>query len=298
MADEPQQATLPAEDQIRETAKWLTVSLAAIGAVVVSGTQFSNIGAVQADSDRFHHILWAAGLVTVGVGIILYHAVRTATSEPINLAEVEADTRADKLARLMGNYDGAKDLANKFSTALDERDTALSNSYANPADQNANVRAKTAMETAQNLGHIVRTVTRMASYEAVAKRWQRAMIFIGIGAALSLAGLMIFIWAINPPKAAAASEASPAVVGEAALRTVTLEPLGQEALATRLGDDCDVTQPLSVLHLDNTDTGPDVVVQQQGCKALRLIITHSWGKVEEPPPPLPDEVEPQETPAS
>lgn len=296
MADEPQQATLPAEDQIRETAKWLTVSLAAIGAVVVNGTQFSNIGAVEVGSERFTYVLMAAGLVAVGVGVILFYAVQTATTKPVNLAEVKKDSQADKLATLMGNFQGAEDLSTRFTQALDARDEAINLTHDNPTDPSAYDNARIAQERAHYLAQIVRTVARMASYEKVSAQWKSAMKFIGIGAALSLTGLMIFIWAINPPEAVAASEASPAVVGEAALRTVTLTPLGQESLGAELGTACDIAQPLTVLHLDDTGTGPDVVVQQQGCKTLRLIITDSWGRLKEPPTPL--EAEPTATPTS
>lgn len=288
MADEAAKdpMTLPAEDRIRETAKWLTVSLAAIGAVVINGTQFSTVGAVQFGSGRFFLALVAAVVVAVGAGIILLAAVRTATTRPVDLEDVKTDGMANKIALLEGIEGGAPELAAEFKKALDERDAAIRYNLDHPSDSAGYEMAKVADARAQHLSKIVAKVARMNSYESVADKWAGDSKVILSGAILSLAGLLIFIWAINPPKAVAASEASPTVVGEAAIRILTLTPEGQAALASKLGAKCDATKPLSVAHLDSTDTGPDVLVQQQGCVPLRLIITDRWGEVKEPPPSL------------
>lgn len=235
-------------------------------------------------SARFIWVLIAAALVVSGTGVILAFAVRTATSKPVDIDELEPDGIANKIAKLEGIEGGVPDLVRQFKEALNRRDEAIRQTHSDPTNLSAFNAARIADAAAKHLSQIVEKVIRMGSYEAVSKQWRAAMIYIALGALVSLVGLLIFIWAINPPEQVAASEASPAVVGEAAIRTLTLTPDGQSALAIRLGSSCDATQPLEVAYLDTTDTGPDVVVQQQGCKPLRLIVTERWGEIKEPPP--------------
>lgn len=289
--------TLPAEDRIRETAKWLTVSLAAVGGLVVTGTQFSNLGAVHVGSPRFWVIVISAALAASGTGLILAGAVKTATTEPVKLSDFTDKGWAQDMALQEGIEGGAPALAKIYKEALDRREQT----YHEYVDDNENQfklrQSERAEARALQLAYIVRNVSRVASYEKVANQWKRSTKMVFWGAVAALLGILAFIWAINPPAAVKASEASPAVIGQVASRMLTLEPAGQRALAKALGQDCKVDQPLEVVHLAKTDTGPDVLVQQDGCKQVRLIITASWGHLQEPAPTLPAQETPKPAPS-
>ncbi|EMY36146.1 hypothetical protein D477_000645 [Arthrobacter crystallopoietes BAB-32] len=282
--------TLPAEDRIRETAKWLTVTLGAVGGVVIAGTQFSNLGAIQPGSWRFWVVLAGAVLAAAGAAVILSAAVKAATTPLLTLEQIPNAGLAKETAEREGFEGGVPALVTDFRNALNDRDAAIRANLDNP-NQETELAANVAQTRAIHLSQVVRKVSRVASYEVVADRWKKLSWTIGEGAGVSLLGLLVFIWAINPPAKVAASEASPAVVGEAAMRMLELEPAGQRALAKDLGEECRVEEPLRVAHLATTDTGPDVLVQQDGCKPMRLIITNRWGHLEEPPPSLPAEEE-------
>lgn len=293
MADEaaPPPPTFPAEDRIRETAKWLVVSLAAVGAVIITGTQFSSLGSVQLWTPRFWAVLIGAIFAAAGAWQILQAAVSIATTPPVTLQTLQKLPKAgmaQQTALQEGIEGGIEDLVEDYKDAVDARDSAIHAHLDNPGNQGARTDAEVANARAIHLTYIVRNVLRIGSYESVAEKWKEASRSIAWGSGISLLGLLIFIWAVNPSPAAKASEAGPAVVGEAAPRTLELSPDGQRALATELGDECDVEQPLEVAHLASTAAGPDVLVVQEGCKQVRLIVTDRWGDLKEPPPALPE----------
>lgn len=88
-------ATLPAEDRIRETAKWLTLSLALLGGVVVAGTQFSSIGSLDPGGSRFWAAVVGGIAAAIGTAAILLGAVWTATTPSVSLENLKAGMGLD-----------------------------------------------------------------------------------------------------------------------------------------------------------------------------------------------------------
>ena len=86
-------------------------------------------------------------------------------------------------------------------------------------------------------------------------------------------------WDSNPPEDAKASLAAPAIIGSLSEQSLTLSPAGQEALNVKLGAQCAISEPPKILFLSSTDAGPDVIVQQEGCNPVRLILGSEWGTV-------------------
>ncbi|NKX55792.1 hypothetical protein [Arthrobacter mobilis] len=291
--DENRGATLAAEDRIRETAKWLTVSLALLGGVVVAGTQFSSLGSIELGTDRFWAATAGGAAAALGAALILLGAVRTATTPPVSLEGLQPDDWPnDKF--LLELRDNIAELRTDYKDALNRRNTAIEDNIANPTPE-TELAARTADTWAVHLSHIVQNVLKVASYQAVARRWRRSARLMAAGAALAFVGLMVFIWGANPPEEASAGSAGAAVVGEAATRTVELTVTGQSRLRGSLGDDCDASEPLQVMHLDQTPAGPDIVIQQDGCNPLRIVLTENWGFLREPAPTAPSP-SPRESP--
>src|SRR5512144_1087454 len=80
-----------AADRIRETAKWLTVSLAAIGGVLVAGTQLSDIGSLEPGSDRFRVAIVAAVVAATGSALVLWATTSTATVSAVSLIDLASN---------------------------------------------------------------------------------------------------------------------------------------------------------------------------------------------------------------
>src|SRR5215470_8787333 len=74
-----------AADRIRETAKWLTVSLATLGGVLIAGSQLSDIGKLQPSSSRFAVAVIGGGLAAVAAVTILALAIWVATTPAVSL---------------------------------------------------------------------------------------------------------------------------------------------------------------------------------------------------------------------
>jgi hypothetical protein len=46
-----------------------------------------------------------------------------------------------------------------------------------------------------------------------------------------------------------------------------------------LGAACENKSELAVLQLDDAASGPDVLVQEPGCNAVRLVLGSDWGSL-------------------
>lgn len=273
--------SIAAEARIRETAKWLTVSLAVIGGVITAGVQFSNIGDLEWGSERFWWMVLGGLLAALGTAGVLYGAAHTAVTPFPTLSKVDAgQADAAYKAELEDPFliEGIKNL-NTFREiyrgSLKERRRRLDDYLANPGDATKTA-AEAAATKARILSDVAQKVLARASYLDVSRRWKKSLIFIGISAVVGAAGLLAFIWGINPPKANE-TRAAPAVVGEAGQGEIVLTDTGRQLLSGRLGEGCPVAEPLEVMVLGSVSSGQDVLVMQPGCAALRLLITPEWG---------------------
>lgn len=80
--------------QLRESAKWLLTIFAAVGAVLISGTQLSKIGQMAADWRLVVAVAaFAIGLVAVGTAILSVLRVLSSGSTSVAALRREQDTR-------------------------------------------------------------------------------------------------------------------------------------------------------------------------------------------------------------
>ncbi len=105
------------------------------------------------------------------------------------------------------------------------------------------------------------------------------MIVICLGAAAAACGVGVFAWAANPPEDAEGTAALPAVLSQASPGRLGLSAAGRDALASALGPDCPLAEPLAVARLGRVGDGHDIVVQQPPCRPARLLLTPQWGTV-------------------
>ncbi len=272
-----------AADRIRETAKWLTVSLGTVGALLLAGTQFSSIGELIPGTTRFWIALGGGLLAGLGTFLVLVGSVRTATTPVITLDELAGTkppggtkhVRKDR--QLLGVHNSAKELADAYFTATTQRRTAIDEYYADPENDAKEDEAERAQSAATIVGEQVARLIALSSYEHLSHRWRQALALLGIGGAIAAIGVAAFVWAANPPDEVKASTLSPGVVKSAKQGTLTLNAAGREALDAPGA--CDVRGPVDVLIVGTTDAGPDVVLTAAGCDLKRAIITPTWGTV-------------------
>src|SRR5438045_1301111 len=91
-------------DRIRDTAKWLTVSLAALGAVLVAGTQLSNLGALDVGSMRFWAAISGAVVAVIGTAVILWLAIWIATTPLMTFTRILEEKEKRKKRKSYKSY--------------------------------------------------------------------------------------------------------------------------------------------------------------------------------------------------
>jgi hypothetical protein len=279
------QSTLDAaSERIRETAKWLTISLAALGGVLVAGSQLSDIGALQLWSDRFWTAVVGAAIAAIGSGIILVATINTAAAPAVSLKELATDPpkgAKDAITdeTLLDNRTDVKALKDEYVEAIEDRERKYAAHLAELSNEDRREKFVTANARVVALHSIAKNLVDVSSYRELARLWRLARITIVAGGAIAALGVGVFAWAANPPAKVIASTAEPAVLAAPEQSTISLTQQGREALGTQLGKDCPVTTPITVLKLGSADAGSDVLVQHTGCTSLRFILVPAWGAV-------------------
>ena len=215
MADEP---TLHgAANRIRETAKWLTLSLAALGGVLVAGSQLSDLGALEPGSVRFGITVAGAVLAAAGAAVILWQTTKAMATSVVTLSALASATPPAGTEQvvhdpmLLGFHADAGALSSAYSTALQESEATYATYTAAPTDANRSA-TELADIKATHLGDTVQALLEVASYEHVSATWRAARTAIVAGALLAGLGVGMFAWGANPPPDVVASLATPLVL--------------------------------------------------------------------------------------
>jgi hypothetical protein len=273
-----------AADRIRETAKWLTVSLATLGGVLIAGSQLSDIGKLQPASSRFVVAVVGGGLAAAATVTILALAIWVATTPAVSLKKLATkppaglgDTLSDP--RFLDGKSTVKELDDAYREALKARNLAYAAFRQKPDETNKAAGVNADAEVV-SLSGTVDSLLAVVTYLRLAYRWRRAGAALLVCGVLAAAGIGAFAWAANPPENVISSMATPAVLTMPERVTVTLTLRGQRVLGNALGPHCALTSPLSALSLGQTDAGPDILIQQKGCKMVRFVAVVSWASVE------------------
>jgi nicotinamide riboside transporter PnuC len=273
-----------AADRIRETAKWLTVSLATVGGVLIAGSQLSSLGKLQPSSSRFMVAVIGGSLAAAAAVTILAFAIWVATTPRVSLPTLVTrppaglnDTLTDP--RFLNGRDKIEELNSAFIAALRARKEAFAALKHEPSEQN-NLRFRIADAEVVSLSSAVDSLLAVVMYMRLAYRWRRAGGALLVCGILAAAGIGAFAWAANPPDNVKASMATPSVLTTPETVSVVLTAQGQQALSNALGPHCPVTSALRALSLGSTIAGPDVLIQQKGCNTTRFVAVANWASVE------------------
>lgn len=274
-----------AADRIRETAKWLTVSLATVGGVLIAGSQLSNIGKLQPSGSRFMVAVIGGSLAAAATVTILWFAIWVATTPAVSLTMLVAKPPPRGLGGTLGDprfldgKDSVAELDDAFQAALNARKVAEAE-YAEEPDVIHEAAARAANAKLVSLSDTVQSLLAAVTYMRLAYRWRRAGAALLACGVLATAGIGAFAWAANPPDDVKASMATPSILTTPETVTITLTTQGQKALGNALGPHCAVTSTLRALSLGSTNAGPDVLIQQKDCNATRFVAVTNWASVQ------------------
>ncbi|PZQ99291.1 MAG: hypothetical protein DI533_00885 [Cereibacter sphaeroides] len=185
---------------LRETLKWLTTVLTALGAALAAGATVSGLGGLSVD-DR-QDAMWGGGIAMVAILIAIAILVRLLTVSPFYLDDLLADTRLTaeiekrKLEVLAPGTNTVANLKKKLQDAV--RDVA-----ARPDDEPTKAIYR-AVSTEAN------QVVDLAAFLSLAKKVRCGMIWLGLLALIAFGGLAWFGYVIG--RAAAAKPAPVAAV--------------------------------------------------------------------------------------
>jgi hypothetical protein len=210
-----------ATDRVRETVKWLITAFAAIGAVLVAGSQLSTLSRLNPSDWRLWIAVLGLAIGLGGVGFAIWKAVDVITPQQITLGDlawgqiakgehsndqIEDVRNREDLNEIAGFINGIPeifeglasdvvDLKTSYLRLLSERQTAVEASYAPPHGEESQAAAKIANARVVATGAVVRNVLAVANWEQVRTRFRRARAPIFVGGGLTAFGVFLFAWA-------------------------------------------------------------------------------------------------------
>jgi hypothetical protein len=286
--------------RIRETTKWIIAGFAAIGALLVAGTQLSSIGDVDWTSQRGAAAMGGGVVAVVGISLAVWHASRVLTAGPIALADV-TESRASKTVRkliddnvsLRAGFPNVTSLQIEYNRAVQDR-TAAAKALFRPPTPTAGppspttvapASAATSRQQFRNatneyrfLDGAVALLLRNASELEVRQQFTSARPWLFAGALLAAVGIGFFTWGINPP---ASSDNAPRTVTLAPLDviTVSLTPEGARLLGADLGSGCDIQRLRIAVPRGITDAVEAISVPDGACNAVRFRLDAATGTI-------------------
>jgi hypothetical protein len=206
-----------ATDNLRTATRWLLTAAAAAGAAMVAGLQLTSIGSLGA-GDWPRLVAAAAGLAGAlgAVGYMIFRTSRLLTDEWITLAHLEL---AQFRQRLHSPHRRDKKQAEAIDHIYEELETyrdelygsvaeSISDLYSKLIQANDAARKRPSLaqaQTAAALRSAVDTTVQAANYSYTRSDFAALRKDLARAAAVFVAGVVLFAYAANPPKTAAAN---------------------------------------------------------------------------------------------
>lgn len=293
-----------AADRIRESAKWLIVSFAAVGVILYGGLQLASLGKLSTDQPVR---LTAAGIGVLlgltGLAVAIAAASSVVTKSYVSLQwlkdlrpnhPIRTEIESDK--SLLGGHSRLEDLASQLSLAQERRLRAYQNRYApaptneSPADRDARIESENkefayADNWLASLTNTEDNVLQVASFNRVAHAYEKARKNMFIGAGLAAAGIALFAWGANPPALVTAEQVLPpspsdvTVVVSSAARDLPRVDLGGRSLQQLLGKTCDLSAVQAVAVGAEGSSYQVVSLHTDKCQAAFFTISPVQGRL-------------------
>ena len=285
-----------ASNTIRETAKWLIAAFAAIGVVLVAGSQLSSLGSIKSLSPLLAIAISGVLLGLIGVGLAIWSAVGIMTPEHITLSHLIIDKNLENIRTFIEKDEDflkkrvtkIADLKTQYLQALedyhrkwDEHIGDLNDTPEGRAKRQSYILAK---EKLFYISDIVQQVLAVAAYEYLRRNFRRARKFIFTGGVIATVGIGLFAWAANSPPQKERFQLP-------VLMKVRLSDEGKKFLEGELGKDCFPSDEseIRVVAISEKDEIWEVVsIPVANCgKSRRFRVTENLGI------PLPEDYVPK-----
>jgi len=173
-----------AADRIRESAKWLVASFAAVGALLIAGLQIADIGSLTDERLAWAIVGIIVGVLGVVVAIAAASSVVTKSFVTLKGLAAQSDEKdplkcinGDKV--LLGGFESVAEVRDAYEEAASKRVEALKAYYETPDDPH-----RLKAETASNWATALDRIEAMCSTERASSWWQSSTSLPG-GAFLS-----------------------------------------------------------------------------------------------------------------
>jgi hypothetical protein len=220
-ATPPQPSPLDAANQrIRDSAKWLIASSAAVGAALIAGSQLSSIGKLPPGSAR----LWVAGAgALLGLTAVVY-AIRTAVRVLLPVQVLISDLAAEwqrpspELRQVVRFFHRQPKFLQGTATPA-ELITRREKLVAQLGVPGADPSVRAGIEA---LDRRIEAVEEVANHEALKAVFERCLRRLLVATGVAAAGIVGFAWAANPPAATSTADLRNARLNGAFLRDADL----------------------------------------------------------------------------
>lgn len=247
-------------DRFRDLAKYLITIFAAVGGLLVAGTQLTSIGSLQWPEDEGRIIVGGLGLLLalLAAGAIVVKALDVLQPIETSFDGVREKVRKGEVVvplQLLHPYQSVEQLAFVIEAAEESKPGS-------PTHESL-------------LGQAAEIVDKVA-YDEVAARFKDARNWMIGGALAGTIAIIGLVWAANPPKSETAPE--PVVRPVPVQVTVSLTRAGREVLESSLGQSCD-TEQLKAVSIGGTENTPRILVlAANGCHLAQFSLPPNWGK--------------------
>jgi hypothetical protein len=263
MAD--QDGVQTAIDRYRDLAKYLIGILAAVGALMVAGTQLSSIGELSWKDDA-PRLLAAFGGLALALAAVIWVVWRALdVLRPIDLSLAEIDRRP-KLRKSIENEPSLLGGAKRVSVlATMVRDSPL-----------------TSAQQRKQWREVATRVRNRAAFLEMQRRFDRAWREMIGAAVIAAAGIGVLAWAANPseapsPEPGPVAAPAPVVAPVPTPVLISLTDGGRAALREAVGPRC--PEPIAGLAIGGSQARPVVVTTavDPRCKPAQFVLSPTWG---------------------
>lgn len=243
-------------DRHRDIAKYLVGIFAAIGGLLLAGTQVSSLGELSFADDRARLLVAGGALITALLAVILILGQAVSVLRPVemSLTDVVEDparrAEADRRPTLLGGVRSVEDLEMVDARDLDPK-------------------------VREEWLAIVADVVADASFRESKQRFERAWRSMTVFAGIAAVAITVFAYAANPPEDEQAAKAVVRPAPQAVRFSLTDE--GRRTLAEALGSRC-VTHPIDALAVGGSPAAPVVVTLPRGdCASAQFVLSAAIG---------------------
>lgn len=266
-ASDPYADIKAANEKVRDAAKWILASFAAIGTVLLGGIQLANVGKLNGDVPNAR--IWATvvGILLAAVGVGLAIWFTSSVLVPFLNTFRSLDKHPDVTRRVLDDRE-------VIGLTYDELKTEVARSRDAVREAKTTEEYEKALTLWLDWERSKQAAMTVVGSELLADRFRNARTAIIAGVALATVGLGLFAWGANPPTDE--KDDPPVTLSEEpVVLDVTLTDSGVTGLKEARG--CSTANLRALAIAGETDARELVTVPAGTCQSVRFILTPSVG---------------------